>query len=142
MQGKGEMKRREEVGVLLAEVDELTDIFEWILVGALFGSVRYSIQMLTTSQCTTSSWRRTTQHIRNELRVAHFLISHELNQELVDIPNARRLKLLLRELRKPVVEEIQLDELLVEREVERLEVEVAEGFVDGRRVGRGDTDAA
>lgn len=63
--------------------------------------------------------------------MSNLLVGHELDQVHISVAEARLLELLLAELRQSVVEEVEFDQLLVQTEVKRLEVEV--GF---RLVGR------
>jgi hypothetical protein len=65
--------------------------------------------------------------------VPDLLVGHELDQEAVLGVDARVLELLDGELGESVVEEVELDELLVQAEVERLEVKVAHVCVLGPR---------
>ena len=54
-----------------------------------------------------------------------FLLRHKLKEVALLGIDASLIELVIRELRKAIVEEVELNPLLVEREVQRLEVEVA-----------------
>lgn len=87
--------RLAEPGELLAEVDELGHVGEWILVLALLGGVR-------------------AEHIADERSVPNLLLGHELDQSTVVGSQASLLEGLDGVAAETLLEEIELDVLLVQ----------------------------
>lgn len=93
-------------GQLLVEVDELTHVSVWVVVGALWGS-------------------GLAQHVTQECGVSLLLLCHELDQGDVLWSETSSSEVLLGEGCHGVVEGIQLDPLLVEAQSDGLVIEVA-----------------
>jgi hypothetical protein len=116
-------------GQALAKVDKVADSVKVVGVGALLGTGTVVVR----------------EDVGEEGRVRDLLVGHELDQELVLGREACCLELLGGESGETVVEEIaeesastssckvanvQLDPLLVQSQVERLEIKVGHGVVD------------
>lgn len=99
-------RREEESRYLLREVDELADGVEGIGVVALLRAVALQERL-------------------NERRVPDFLFCHKLKEVALLGVDACLVELVVGELREAIVEQVEFDPLLVERQVQRLEVEVA-----------------
>lgn len=99
-------RREEESRYLLREVDELADGVEGIGVVALLRAVALQERL-------------------NERRVHDFLLCHKLKEVALLGVDACLVELVVGELREAIVEQVEFDPLLVERQVQRLEVEVA-----------------
>ena len=99
-------RREEESRYLLREVDELADGVEGIGVVALLRAVALQERL-------------------NVRRVPDFLLRHKVKEVALLGVDASFIELVIRELRKAIVEEVELNPLLVERQIEGLEIEVA-----------------
>ena len=97
-------------GELLAEVDVLLQVGHWVIVGAL----------------ARGAWAK---HVCQEGRVANFLLRHELQKISILCVETEGIEVIHGIGSQSVMEQIQFDPLLIQRQRKRLVVKVAHGTV-------------
>lgn len=107
-------------GQSLTEVDKLSRTLKVVSVLALLGGGSTTLEL----------------HVTNEPSVRDFLVSHKVDEIDVILGDTGFGELFGGKSGCTIVEQVQLDPLLVQSDIERLEVEVAQRCINGRRVIR------